>query len=96
LLYGWLARDAFPVANGIPADTHFPQPKNTGKGAALRQGIQQARGDFIIVQDADLEYDPSEYPVLLQPLVEGKADVVYGSRFIGETTPGAVFLAPRR
>jgi glycosyltransferase involved in cell wall biosynthesis len=59
------------------------QPQNAGKGAALRRGFESASGDVVLVQDADLEYDPKDYEKLLEPIFDGKADVVYGSRFLG-------------
>jgi glycosyltransferase involved in cell wall biosynthesis len=61
----------------------FRHPVNKGKGAALRTGFKEARGDIVLVQDSDLEYDPKDYPKLLRPILDGKADVVYGSRFVG-------------
>ena len=61
------------------------QSKNTGKGSALRAGFDKAEGEIIIVQDGDLEYDPKEYPLLVEPILDGRADVVYGSRFLGGT-----------
>ena len=72
------------IYNNPGIDLHyFEHPVNQGKGAAIHTGIIKASGDFILIQDADLEYDPSDYNVLLAPVLKGYADVVYGSRFIG-------------
>lgn len=74
---------AYKAANPELPISYYKHEVNQGKGAALHTGIQKATGDYVIIQDADLEYDPQEYNILLQPILDGFADVVYGSRFIG-------------
>jgi glycosyltransferase involved in cell wall biosynthesis len=76
-------RDILRTLDSPPAVTVLYHAKNRGKGAALRTGFERATGDVILIQDADLEYNPAEYPALLEPIESGHADVVYGSRFLG-------------
>jgi glycosyltransferase involved in cell wall biosynthesis len=78
--------------HGQPDVRVLLQPKNQGKGAALRRGIAEASGDFIAIQDADLEYDPEEFVKLVQPLVENRADVVYGSRYARSETRRVLYF----
>ena len=73
----------YQAANSDLRISYFKHAVNQGKGAALHTGIRMATGDYVIIQDADLEYDPEEYNILLKPLIIGAADVVYGSRFMG-------------
>jgi glycosyltransferase involved in cell wall biosynthesis len=80
------------VAAGHPEIRLVRHERNRGKGAALRTGFASATGDIVLVQDADLEYDPHEYPRLLQPILDGHADVVFGSRFIGGGAHRVVFF----
>jgi glycosyltransferase involved in cell wall biosynthesis len=77
------ARILEEIAGSNPEIRVFNQPQNMGKGAALRTGFSEAQGDIILIQDADLEYDPKDYPILLTPIIDGRADVVFGSRFLG-------------
>jgi glycosyltransferase involved in cell wall biosynthesis len=79
-------RDLYPEIEKDFADFNlriFQHAENQGKGAAVRTGFQHVTGDFVVIQDADLEYDPNDYPKLLKPLLDGRADAVYGSRFVG-------------
>ncbi len=77
---------------GLPGVTILTHPHNQGKGAALRTGFKSTTGDMVIIQDADLEYDPDEYPKLIQPILDGRADVVFGSRFVGSDTHRVLYF----
>ena len=88
-------RDILAEMDGNNGIRVFYQSPNQGKGAAVARGMREATGDILLMQDADLEYNPTEYPMLLRPILRGDADVVYGSRFLGSPTrsPGVVLLA---
>jgi glycosyltransferase involved in cell wall biosynthesis len=86
------ALQTYMAANTDLNIQYYKHEINQGKGAALHTGISKASGDWVIIQDADLEYDPQEYKLLLQPILDGHADVVYGSRFIGGKPHRVMFL----
>ncbi len=84
-------RDILPELAALPGVFVHYHERNRGKGAAVRTAIEHAAGDIMLVQDADLEYDPREYPALLQPIIEGRSKVVYGSRFLGGPRKAMLF-----
>lgn len=84
-------RDILPALDGRDRVRVILHERNQGKGAAVRTGMDAAQGDILLIQDADLEYDPRDYPTLLKPIEEGMADVVYGSRFLGGPRRVAMF-----
>ena len=84
--------EKYKAENAMVSISYFKQDVNKGKGAALAYGISKATGQYLIIQDADLEYDPNEYIILLQPIIDGHADVVYGSRFMGDKPHRVLFF----
>jgi glycosyltransferase involved in cell wall biosynthesis len=79
------------IAEAVPGVKVYRQPKNRGKGSAVRAGIALATQEYLIIQDADLEYDPDDYVPMLEALLNGRGDVVYGSRYLKKTNPGALW-----
>ncbi|MCA9269474.1 MAG: glycosyltransferase family 2 protein [Planctomycetales bacterium] len=87
-----MTRDVLAQLEGLPQLKIVYKPKNEGKGAALRTGFEHATGDIVVIQDADLEYDPRDIPPLLAPILQGEADVVYGSRYLANGAKNSSFV----